>query len=132
MVYNKSGKHNCKVTLSGGDGGKKHQSTGVLTAEGKGFKLLYSIDGDECVLTYDGLTLTQKRAGAFQTEIVFSEGRQTECSFCEGGLTGKLPVNCKRLDVICGKLGVNIKINYDCGGQNIYLNLTAAKFTEKK
>lgn len=132
MDYNKSTAYNCKVTVSSGAEAKKHMSSGVLTAEENGFTLLYSIDGDNCVLSYNGSVLTQKRTGAFQTEISFCEGTETECGFSDSGFSGKLPVICERLEVISGKLGVNIKIKYDCGGEGMNLILTAAKITEKK
>lgn len=119
---------NCKVIISSGkERGGEFISQGKLQIEEKGFRLNYKIEDDECLLLYDGETLKQTRRGNVFIEMTFVKNRQTECTVGESGFTGRMPVVTNKLSVVCGKGGVKVKINYNCGGETVDLFLTAVR-----
>ncbi len=119
-VYNM----NCKITICGADG-KIFTSFGSLEYTDVGFDIDYSIDGDRCVLSSRGTTVTQSRRGAVNNDITFSENSETVCMLLSGELTGSIPVKTVELYVERTEKGAAVKIIYFLGGGKIRLNLSA-------
>lgn len=115
---------NCKITICGADG-KIFTSFGSLEYTDVGFDIDYSIDGDRCVLSSRGTTVTQSRRGAVNNDITFSENSETVCMLLSGELTGSVPVKTVELYAERTEKGAAVKIVYFLGGGKIRLNLSA-------
>lgn len=102
----------CKLSFSGG-----LTAIGEYDGSGEDFTVFYSLDGDSCELRYRGGRLSETRRGAVPLRISFVRGGSSECLIGSGELTGTLPVFCRRLDVLRGKKGVHIALDYDLGGE---------------
>ncbi|MDE6505297.1 MAG: DUF1934 domain-containing protein [Clostridia bacterium] len=117
----------CKISL---DNGKN----GVFTARGdlnfgaEGFALFYELDGDKCLLTYKNGTIVQERRGNVTMKMVFSQGKQTECTLGEGGLSGSFPVFTNKIQIENDPKSVDIKLYYNCAGESVALHVFAAAY----
>ncbi len=116
----------CKITLSNGDAGV-FTSDGTCEITQNGFVLVYTLDGDGCVLTYDGSSLKQKRRGETPMTLVFKENAVTECTLGGAGLIGSFAVYTRRLKAVCGDGGASVSLLYECAGETVSLEITADK-----
>lgn len=122
----------CKVTIKGAEDADEVCSTGELTFINNGFDLNYSIAGDNCALSVRGATVTQSRRGSINTDITFVKGKNTICMLLSGELTGSIPVKTTALNIVKGKNGVSLTMQYFLGGAKIFLSLTALALPEGK
>ena len=120
----------CKVTLSGAD--SEIYALGKIEKNAGGFKLFYELDGDKCEAEYNGGEFTQIRRGSFNMTVRFKENAKSECVISEGGLSGALDVFTKKLFIEIKESGITAYINYELGGEEKTLTLTAAEYQEKK
>lgn len=124
---------NCRVLIFGGaDRDGKYISEGELTFCGGGFELKYFLDGDNCLLNYDGETLRQVRRGSVALKLIFKSGQETVCTLGEGNLSGEFTIFTNKLSVEITDGGIDLRITYDCGGESNRLFLTAEKIQEKR
>lgn len=123
----------CLVKVFGGnDRGGEYKSDGGIEFTDSGFRLLYELNGDKCELNFDGKTVKQTRQGAFSAEMIFAEGRQTDCKFRDGGYEGVLPVYTKKIALKKSGLNIKLLLDYECGGERAKLDLSAEIIQEKK
>lgn len=118
-----------RVTVKDGEG-NIFKSFGKLTVYSDGFKLNYLLDGDECVMTCKGQTITQKRSGSLNTEITFIPNQKTQCILSDGALRGTVPVYTKNAVCVSGSNGVKVSLDYLLDGERKNLSLTAIKNTK--
>ena len=115
---------NCKVLIDGAEDAGKVVSEGDLTVDERGFTLAYTIDGDNCLLTGRGGTVTQSRRGSLNTDATFVKGRRTAFVLSGGELSGEIPLITRSMEVSV-QGGLKLNIEYELGGAKINLRLTA-------
>lgn len=120
----------CKVILSVGE--SEILTFGELEIKKCGFTLLYEIDGDKCSAVFNDGVFTQKRSGSFNMAVRFAENQNSGCVISDGGLSGALDVFTKKLTVNFTDDGITVKLNYELGGEEKNINLTAVNIQEKK
>ncbi len=123
MCYNN---RNVRVTVNsrGSDWSDSKSSDGVLTLTPSGCKIVYYIDGDECVLSVDGGCVTQERCGEQNVRINFELGKRTQCVIGSGGLAGGYDIFTRRLETLSGKGGFRVELEYANGSDEEIINLT--------
>lgn len=114
---------NCKVKISGKDGDVL--SRGAMEFSDGAFKITYFLSGDKCEISFDGKTLLQKRRGATDITLQFSEGKKTLCTLQDGGFSGTIDVFTKKLRVDASAVGVKINLLYLLGDEECSLDFTA-------
>lgn len=114
----------CKIKICGADG-KVFTSLGTLEYSADGFDIHYFIEGDRCVLSSRGTTVTQSRRGSVNSDITFSKNSETVCMLLSGELTGSIPIKTVELHAARMEKGAAVEIVYFLGGGKINLNLTA-------
>ena len=119
----------CKITLSSAE--SEIVVFGEMALTANGFKLFYKLDGDGCEAAYESGIFTQTRSGSFNMTVRFCENADSECVIKEGGLSGAIGVFTKKLSADIKSNGVAVYINYELGGEQKTLKLTA-EFQEKK
>lgn len=125
---------NCKVVISGATDAETVKTSGDLVPEtgGRaGFRLTYTINGDNCLLVCRGSTVTQSRRGRVNTDITFARGKNTVCMLLSGELTGSVPVKTLRLESSLTEQGAELVIDYFLGGAQISLRLWAEYIKEQ-
>ena len=123
MCYNNIG---VKVTINscGGNWKDSRSADGVFTRTQDGCSVKYSLDGDECVLTVNGGTVTQERLGVQRVNITFEQGKTTQCTIGSGGLSGGFEVFTRKLETLYGKGGFKVSLEYESGADKEIINLT--------
>lgn len=118
---------NCKVTIiSKGEGFESDiKTSGVLKERENSFTLNYSIEGDECALSYDGGAVTQQRRGGQNIEMTFIKDKTTACKIGTGNFAGEFPLYCKDINFTKDECGIKLSLKYNCGEGDINLCLTA-------
>ena len=90
MCYNS----NCTVEIKSCIDGE----TSVVSSKGKiikspsGYRVDYSLDGDECSLIVNERGVVQKRRGEQNIELTFKIGESTQCSLSSGSFKGDFSV----------------------------------------
>ena len=120
-----------KVNISSvGNGWTDEKSTEGEVTEADGAVIIrYTLDGDECVLTVNGNTVTQERRGEQCVKISFKEGESTQCVIGSGGLSGSYEIFTRSINFFLGKGGYKLSLEYLNGSEKepIKLLLTAVK-----
>lgn len=113
------------VTHSGG-GTTEFVSDARIEGRTGGFKVSYSLDGDECVLVVDGDTLIQTRRGSLNMHAVFRAGMPSvmEVSSSEGSF--ELPVATSALNRHRTSRGIYILLAYELAGEKFRLTISIA------
>ncbi|MDE6598388.1 MAG: DUF1934 domain-containing protein [Clostridia bacterium] len=123
--------YKCKVTInSQGDGWQDEQRTdGEFTNDGTRVQLKYKLDGDNCILTFDGKTVTQQRAGENNLSLTFREGESCECTLTSGGMNGSFEIFTDEIKYTVNENNFKLFLKYSSGGdrEKINLKLTAEK-----
>lgn len=114
----------CNVTINNGKAGT-FTSRGELNLGVKGFGLFYETDGDKCVLTYANGVLTQERFGGVQLKMIFAQGKETECTLGEGGLSGTFNVYTDKIYIVNDDRSVTVTLTYVCAGESVTLQIIA-------
>lgn len=124
-------RYNCRITIvPQGDGRQDEERTdGRLSSDGKLTWLKYALDGDDCILTYDGRTVTQTRAGENNLSLTFRKGERTECTLASGGMRGSFEIFTDEINFTEDKNGFKLFLKYSVGGdcEKTKLLLTAEK-----
>lgn len=121
----------CRVRIrSCGDGWSEDVSTfgEILTTEDS-VGLKYTLNSDECSLSYKDGRVTQERKGSQNLRLEFCEGRKTFCTIGSGSMTGSFDILTRSIKFFSGKGGFKLKLEYNSGtdGEKISLSLTASK-----
>ena len=118
--------YKCKVAInSQGDGWQDGQCTdGQLSSDGKRVQLKYKLDGDNCVLTFDGKTVTQTRAGENNLSLTFREGERTHCTLTSGGMNGSFEIFTDEIKSSVDKNNFKLFLKYSSGNDREKINLT--------
>ena len=123
--------YKCKVTInSQGDGWQdKKTADGRLSSDGKRVQLKYKLDGDTCVLTFDGKTVTQTREGENNISLTFREGESTACTLTSGGMNGSFEIFTDEIKSSVDENNFKLILKYSSGidREKINLTLTAEK-----
>lgn len=109
-------------------------ATGTVFSDENTFTLNYSLDGDECTLTYNNGKVTQIRRGENCLRLDFEEGKRTSCIIGSGEVCGSYEIYTRRIKFLSGKGGYKLDLEYEGGAdcELINLNLTAVKISGEK
>lgn len=113
----------CKITFDNGQ--NIFFADGELDFYKDAFNLSYTLEGDECILSYRDKILTQKRSGEANLFLVFEEGKETLCTLGEGGSEGCFPLFTEKLSVNILAKAVFTELLYVCADENIKLIISA-------
>lgn len=135
MCYNlnESAARKCKVNInsSRSDGSVSAFGT-VEQAEGR-TTVRYTLDGDNCTLTYSNGVAEQNRVGGQNIKITFEDGRKTFCEIASGAFSGGFEVFTKSLKFISGKGGIKLALDYESGTDKERTKLTfTAVYTKQE
>ena len=123
--------YKCRVTINSQSESfnDEKQTEGRFTSDGEGVRLSYKLDGDDCVLTADGKTITQTRTGANNIRLTFRKGERTQCILTSGGMSGSFEIFTDEIKFTEDKNGFKLFLKYLSGGdrEKIKLTLTAEK-----
>ena len=103
MCYNS----NCTVEIKSCIDGE----TSVVSSKGKiikspsGYRVDYTLDGDECALIVTERGVVQKRHGEQNIEMTFKIGQSTQCFLSSGGFKGDFSVYTDDLHYGVGEIG---------------------------
>lgn len=89
---------------------------GVLNLTDSGFSLTYNLDGDGCLLEYDGRSVSQSRKGKINYFVKFTGGKKCSFEFTEGAYSFSRDINVFKAQADIKDLGCEISVTYaDCG-----------------
>ena len=77
-----------------------------------GFSVSYSLDGDDCILEFNGVRAVQRRSGRLTFIMEFAEGEETECVLSEGGAKFVFPVFTETLGASISEEGCTLSLDY--------------------
>ena len=103
MCYNS----NCTVEIKSRIDGE----TSVVSSKGKiikspsGYRVDYSLEGDEGVIIVNDSGVVQKRHGEQNIELNFRKGESTQCFLSSGGFKGDFSVYTDDLHYGIGEIG---------------------------
>lgn len=112
----------CNVILD--NGAAVFTAAGTLEYADAGFRLSYGLDGDNCLLVYDGKKLYESRRGSLCLEMTFSAGEKTTCTLSDGAAEGSFPLFTHSLAVTENPNGFEISVRYDFSGEITELKIT--------
>ena len=123
MCYNN---RNVKVTVTsrGGNWSDSKSSDGVFSLTCDGCIVEYCLDGDKCVLTVKKDAVTQERRGAQNVFITFERGKTTQCTIGSGGLSGGFEIFTRNIEILYGKGGFKVSLEYESGSDKEIINLS--------
>lgn len=130
MCYNIS---SVRVTVNshGANWKDSKSSEGEFSLTDSGCMLNYSLDGDKCVLTVNGETVTQERRGEQNVSISFERGKTTQCTIGNGGLSGGYEIFTRNIEIFYGKGGFKISLEYESGSEKEIINLSLTAVYKK-
>ncbi len=108
-----------KINIFSNIGGEQRtfRTHGELSASKGGFRVSYRLDGDDCLMEYDGARAVQRRSGNMTYVISFCEGERTECVLSEGGRSFSFPVLTKTLGASFSREGCSLSLAYVQGDE---------------
>ena len=115
----------CKIALNNGKAGGLFTTKGDLNFGTDGFSLMYTLDGDRCVLRYSNGEILQERRGSAPMIMRFKEGEETLCRLGLGASSGSFPLYTDKIEVVTGETAVEVQLNYTCCGENVTLSIKA-------
>ena len=113
----------CKVKIFGA--GEDCETFGTLKFTDAGFRICYGVGPDECHLSVSGGRIMYSRRGAFNFDMAFEDGKDTECVLRDEGLTGVLPVKTLNAETRTAKDCAHVDLKYLLGGEERELILSA-------
>ena len=101
-----------KIKSNIGGGESVFRTHGTLTFTPGGFSAEYRLDGDNCLIEYDGLNAVQRRSGHLTFIMQFSRGERTECVLLEGGTKFSFPIFTQSLSASVSEEGCTLRLVY--------------------
>lgn len=96
-------------------------------------KLVYALDGDNCVLEITEGRAVQTRRGEQCLKITFEEGKYSDCVIGEGNMSGSYKIFTRKIEFLRGKNGFSLSLEYENGSDREIINLKlTAHIKEKK
>ena len=93
-------------------GEQNFRTHGELEFSEFGFSVSYRLDGDDCILEFDGVRAVQRRSGRLTFIMEFGEGEETECVLSEGGAKFVFPVFTETLGASISEEGCTLSLDY--------------------
>lgn len=134
MCYNlnKSAPRRCKIKINSSLSDEISAFGTIEEAEGK-LNVLYTLDGDDCALTYSDGKAEQTRRGGQNVKISFERGEKTFCEISSGAFSGGFEIFTESLEFISGRGGIRLGLGYvGADGEAARLTFTAAYIEQEK
>lgn len=89
-------KKSCSICIAGA--GYEFCGDGSASFDGRVYEFGYELEGDVCSLKVGRDTVTQKRRGNVNLDMVFRAGKTTRCALFYGGQKGEFTVYTEKVD----------------------------------
>ena len=121
------------IIRSRGNGWTDEKVTeGKICETQSGVELVYSLDGDECVLRISNGKAVQERRGVQSLKITFEEGKYSDCVIGEGDMSGSYKIFTRKLEFLRGKSGFSLSLEYENGSDKEVINLVLTAYRKEK